>query len=1405
MLPPPSYSQRIRESSGLSHSQIQIWTGQKVHPESALYNMAFLFRLDGDVDPAAFREAFRAVVEASDALSTSVREPEGLPIRASLAGADIPFEFVDLSESTDGFQRFREASLRRCAMPLRMDGPLLEATLAKLGAGRFAWYLNQHHLITDASSTVILFRRVAEAYERAVAGRSLAVQLPSFYAASESLNAYGAKRLERAAAHWAAVKERGSRVVRFFGRKPSPETFRSERLSMRIGSETTARLKRLAAEPPFQSLLPDISMFGIFATLLSAFLRGVSGQERVGFDAPAQNRPTPEAKRALGCFIEMFPIGIDIDANETFRSLGAKCMGEVIAFLANVLPGASSPDGATASNVVLNYFNGAFGSFAGLPVSAEWIHSGSIDSVYDLKLQVHNYDGEDGLSLDFDLDETVFPERIRASLPTRFAALTQAMLADIDQAIASVDLTLESERIELRDRYNATSSAPLPQRSVIERIVAQAKATPGAPALRQKAKTYSYGELLDAVDALARSLRSRGVGAERVVAIAMNRSADAVIAILAVLRAGGAYVPIDPRYPSERISYILQDAGAALALVERATADRISSAGLQIIVCDEWISDARAAADLSAPSLGDLAYVIYTSGSTGQPKGVEIEHAGLMDYLEWAEREYVRGDALAYPLFTSLSFDLTITSLFLPLMTGGLLIVYEEPTGGLDSAVIDVVNENAVDFIKLTPSHLSLLRQLDLSRSRIARMVVGGEDLKRGLAAAIAEQRGGLIEIYNEYGPTECVVGCMIHRFDPLSDEASGSSVPIGKPADHVRLYLLNEAMQLVPEGTPGELCVARHGLSRGYRNALERTARSFVANPFEPGGRLYRTGDLARFREPGVMEFLGRVDQQLKISGFRVEPSEVEAALCSCEGVESAYVTSFRPLARRVDPSPVAHCARCGISSRYPGIRFSNAGVCNVCESYEAIKERAAGYFRQPEELQALFAENRRRGDSEYDCMVFFSGGKDSAYALAKLVDLGVSVYAFTLDNGYLSEQAMANIRRVVESLGVPHEFGSTPAMDRIFKDSLMRFSNVCNGCFKTIYTLGVNRARSLGIRIVVTGLSRGQFFETRLTEGLFKSGSFNPCQVDAAVLEARRAYHRMDDEVARTLDVGAFARDELFEEIQFVDFYRYWDASLQEIYSYLARRVPWFRPTDTGRSTNCRVNDVGIYIHKKERGFHNYELPYSWDVRMGHKSREQALEELNDSYDVQEVRKMLAKIGYDEDRIERESERRQLVAYYATKQSLDESALRARLQTILPSHMIPSRFIALESMPLTRNGKIDTAKLPAPEDPGQIRRERFVAPAGPVQERVAQVWRSILGVADIGARDSFFRLGGTSLGAMEAMLQLCGDFELDLPLQTLFKHPTLDALAEEIERATLAEIESLSEEEAAARAGAD
>ena len=675
--------------------------------------------------------------------------------------------------------------------------------------------------------------------------------------------------------------------------------------------------------------------------------------------------------------------------------------------------------------------------------------------------------------------------------------------------------------------------------------------------------------------------------------------------------------------------------------------------------------------------------------------------------------------------------------------------------------------------MKLTPAHLAVLDDDALRTDHIRTLILGGEDLKTAVAKRAFDAAAGRVELINEYGPTEATVGCMIHRFDPAVD--TGASVPIGEPITNARIHVLGPDLGRSPIGVVGELAIGGLGLASGYHDRPDLSAAAFVDVP--DLGRIYRSGDLARWTAPGTIEFLGRSDDQVKVKGHRIELGEVESALHSANGVEQAVVQVIETETHRGRSSTGDRlCIRCGLTDAHPDAQLDQEDVCQPCRFYEKHRADAAAYFSTDYEFERI-AARVRTDSSEADCLMLLSGGKDSTYALYQLVERGLTPVVFSLDNGYISEGAKANIRRAVDDLGLELVWGSTPSMNEIFADSLGQFSNVCQGCFKTIYTLGMNLAHERGIRHIFTGLSRGQIFETRLAD-LFRIGITDPVEVDAAIVEARRAYHRVDDAVLRCLDTSIFDRDETFEEIELVDFYRYVDVGLSEIYGFLETRAPWVRPSDTGRSTNCLINNTGIFVHKSERGYHNYALPYSWDVRLGHKTRDAALAELDDEIDVTQVQEILDALPY---RIEGsgsdmtiESDRR-LAAYYVGSE-VSPSDVRNHLADLLPAAWIPSYVVPLDQLPLTMNGKVDRSALPDPRS--VVRTGDFVEPRTDIEAQLADIWQAVLGVDQVGVTDDFFELGGDSIMNIQIVAKAKEQGLLFSPLD-LFESKTVEGLA--------------------------
>ena len=959
--------------------------------------------------------------------------------------------------------------------------------------------------------------------------------------------------------------------------------------------------------------------------------------------------------------------------------------------------------------------------------------------------------------------------------------MLDAFIDNPTQLIEDVDILADEERHRvIGQTIERIEHAPVASGSVTlsDQFETQAKRTPDAIAIRCGVIEVSYAELNEQVDQLTAHLKTEGLQSGDVVTLCMTRSLAFVTSLLAVTRLGGTWVPIDPSYPDQRVRFITDDAAAVVMLTDSRNVHRFDD---QRTICVDEIDLAtvpceKTSTNVSQSGLDDPAYMIYTSGSTGKPKGVVISHRAICHYINWAVKKYVGEQRLAFPLFSPVAFDLTLTSIFVPLVSGGRIVVYPETVAETDLAIVDVLKDDDVDVVKLTPSHLAILRDRDLSESRISQLILGGEDLVRDVAEQTVRAFGNPVTLHNEYGPTEATVGCIVHTYDLEADTAA--SVPIGRPIERMAAYVLNDRLQPCPIGVAGELFLAGAGLATGYWNRPELTAERFIDNPFQPGTRMYRTGDIARIRQSGTFEYLGRKDHQVKIRGSRIELGEVEAALLTLPTVDSCIVDIHRTSTDSA--SDVDYCQRCGLPSNYPDAVFDKAGVCQQCIEFDAWQQKADRYFKTMDDLRSLFDDSRARQatDSEYDCLALLSGGKDSTYALCRLVEMGLKVLAFTLDNGYISQGAKDNINRVVATLNVDHIYGSTPAMNAIFVDSLKRHANVCNGCFKTIYTLSVQTAKEHRIPYIVTGLSRGQFFETRLTEELFSAPQVDVELVDLTILDARKAYHRVDDAVSQLMDVEVFKDDRIFEEVQFVDFYRYCPVELDEMLAYLNERVPWIRPGDTGRSTNCLINDVGIHFHKKRRGFHNYAFPYSWDVRMGHKTRDAALAELDDEIDEGNVLRILDEIGFDEP-LEPSTSLDQLVAWYVAQDEIEPHEIRAHLLKSLPRFMVPAHFVRLDEIPLTHNGKVDREALPAPHMEVDSQAVSQVPPRTRNERILAEIWAGALRLKSVGIHDHFIDLGGDSITAIQ-IVGRANRAGLLISVEQLFDSECIEALAQ-------------------------
>ncbi len=1366
----------------LTQTQQLIYAGQRISPDSPQYNVPYIFRIHGEIEPKRFNRAFQSLVSRFDALRISIDDSNDTVSQVIAPKLDYIPELIDLGESpkNDIIEAFLKERSQRI---FDLKGPLFDAALIPIHKNQYIWYLNLHHLITDAVSVGLMYKAMEELYRTDISENRSEVENFSFVDFALYENEVNSTLLDDPTQlYWKENITKYREPLGYYGFKGRSSTSVSERSVFTIEGKQANIIRKRAQQAPFQMISEKLAIYNIFASALALYIRIVGAAERFAIGSPVHNRDNRNRAHTVGLLMEIYPLFLEVSADDTIQDLIEKVKTSSFEMLRNTRIGMVNADISRSFNVLLNYIPWHFGKFDGKEVEVEWLHPGHCDPGHFLRCQILD-PGEGEMQLIFDLNCAVFSEDKRERALSHFEKALNTILLAYNTTVAEVELV---DKLEINELINKAQS-PYTQEKEVDFLNAfeqNASKWGDKSALIQDGESLSYQSLNQRANMLGKYLLEEGIRPEDRVGVYLTRSMDYIISLIALMKIGAVFVPIPSDTPVRRVQYMLKNSECSCCISH----DGIASQHIrEISLIDIGLNRNQIFDDFDSEySLPEqqakVAYHLYTSGSTGQPKGVVISRKALNNYLNWAAMHYGINQGSVFPLFTSIGFDLTISSTFLPLMKGGTLIIYKEPKAGPDLSLFRIISENRVNTIKLTPSHINMIYGKSLGRSLIRTVIVGGEDFKSNLADELYLALDGSAAIYNEYGPTEATVGCVAYRYTP--DEVRTNSVPIGRPISNMCAYVLNKHLKLLPSGVAGELFISGKSLADGYHNLPEANATRFIKNPFQPGSKMYKTGDLVRWNEKGQLDFLGREDEQVKFNGYRVELSDIESNLGQHDQISDVAVVLVNREIKDAE-SQTTNCARCGLPSSYPNADFDHDGICHLCNAFDGYKERVGAYFKSENELRDILM-TAKESKGEYDCLSLLSGGKDSTYVLARLVGMGLKVLAFTLDNGYISDQAKENVDKIVAKLGVDHVYGETEHMNKIFVDSLHRHANVCNGCFKTIYTLSTQVALEKNIPFVVTGLSRGQFFETRLTEELFWKNDYNSEHIDSIILEARKLYHREQDAISDLMEVSMFHEEDTFERVKFIDFYRYSDVSLQELLKYLKEKVDWKRPTDTGRSTNCLINQLGIYVHKKEKGYSNYAFPYSWDVRLGHKQRDESLEEINEEIDEQQVKKIMREIGYAEKDTQSEN-MDSLVAYYVSPVIIGQQELREFLKERLPSYMMPGYFKRLEAMPLNKNGKTDKITLKS-LNKSQIDSDvPYMAPRNDIESLLSNIWKEVLQLKKIGIFDNFITLGGHSLAAIRITARINEELQLNFPLNKIFDLPTIAEYGSFIEKTLL------------------
>ncbi|MDQ0603851.1 amino acid adenylation domain-containing protein/non-ribosomal peptide synthase protein (TIGR01720 family) [Streptomyces canus] len=875
----------------LSYAQSRMWLLQQLDPADPAYNVCLAIRLRGPLDPARLHTALQGLITRHEILRTRYPAGEdGTPEQVVDASAEVRFTTAELPP-----ERAAELARTESATPfdLATDHPL-RAVLIRHAEQDHTLVLTVHHIAWDGGTFNALSRDLSALYQGPDTVEPLPVQYADY--AVWQRDTWTDERLDEHLQYWRTALTPPPRPLALpldAPRTAHPTTQGGRRFHT-FAPDVTERLTEFARKSgatPFMVLLAG----------LAALLHRTTGATDIPIGSAVMNRDLPGLEKLIGNFGNTLALRADLDGDpdlaelvERVRRLCTESYAhQDMPFdrLVERLRPERHPGRAVFFDVMLLFLTqGLEGpQFPGVTAAWETVHNDTTQ--FDLSLEAFLSGGR--LRIEATYRSSLFTPETVDRLLRQLETLLAAALADPELAVSRLPLMTPAEEHQVLEDWNCTAH-PVPDATLTDLLAEQAARTPHAPALIAD-DTLDHAELHARANRLARLLISRGVGPERLVGVALERGPDLVVALLAVLKAGGAYLPLDHDYPAERLAYMVEDSRPTLVLAH-AEADY----GAPVLVpAEEEYAHLDAAELTDAERLQPLrpehpAYVIYTSGSTGRPKGAAVAHAAIVNRLLWMQDTYRLGPDDRVLQKTPAGFDVSVWEFFWPLITGAGLVL-ARPGGHRDPGhLAELIREQRVTTAHFVPSMLRAFLDDPAAahvRGVLRRVVCSGEALPTELAERFARLLDGA-ELHNLYGPTEAAVDVTAWACADGTRTAAGS-VPIGRPVWNTRTLVLDATLRPVPPGVPGELYLGGTQLARGYLGRPVLTAGRFVADPYgPPGARLYRTGDLVRWTAQGALEFLGRSDDQVKIRGVRVEPGETEAAVAALPGVSQAAVT---------------------------------------------------------------------------------------------------------------------------------------------------------------------------------------------------------------------------------------------------------------------------------------------------------------------------------------------------------------------------------------------------------------------------------------------------------------------------------------------------------------------------------
>ena len=881
----------------LAIQQKGIWYTEKLYSGTSIAGISAAARLKAPIDFSVLEQAINLVIEHNDSMRINVCTVDNEPRQFVT-----PYTYKNLE--TKDFTAAGESDLNAWSAMMTQtpifaeNADLYRFVLLKIDSDTCGYFVMLHHLISDAWSTVMMGKEILRYYKELLNGLKDQAGKPSYLDCLKEENSYiKSERYTKDAEFWREQFKFLPEQVGIKARKSSDISSDAARRSYTLPDKLRGKIGEY-------SISSGVSEFVIFMSSFFLYMNRVTGCDDLVIGTPVYGRYGTKAKATMGMFVSSVPFRLNVDAEETYSDFTRRSTKHwsgvlrhqryhIDRILRNVRDQFGNVD--RLYDIVFSYQNAKFESTEdSLQLDSRWHFNGHQNEA--LVISVNARDGG-GVMIDYDFLRSVFHAEDIDALHDNYIRLLEHALEDPLKQIKNIEMVSEKEKTLILNSFNDTDTAFPGDRTMLDFFEDRAARCPDEAAVLFGGEACTYRELNTRANALARLLQSKGVVRGSVVALMLHRSFEMMVGILGIWKAGGAYLPIDPEYPEDRMVYMLEDSGAPVLLTTSSVTKRPEFKGETVQLDGEPHGEDEGPENAAGP--GDVAYVIYTSGSTGKAKGVMVEHRALVNRIHWMNRKYPLSSDDVILQKTTYTFDVSVWELVWWFFAGVKLAFLEPGAEKHPDKLIDVIASNKITTLHFVPSMLNAFLGFiekhynSIRLSSLRKVFASGEALTPQQVNRFNISIGSVsgARLYNLYGPTEAAID--VSYYDcPI--EPNQRMVPIGRPIDNIRLYVTDRHMNLQPIGVPGELCIGGVGLARGYLNKPELTAEKFVPNPFSPGERLYKTGDLVRWFPKGDIEYLGRMDFQTKIRGFRIELGDIQHHLEQIPSVSEAVVACF-------------------------------------------------------------------------------------------------------------------------------------------------------------------------------------------------------------------------------------------------------------------------------------------------------------------------------------------------------------------------------------------------------------------------------------------------------------------------------------------------------------------------------